>query len=103
MQNTPFDVLTQNAALTDRKTAIKMLGGSLAAIAMARPLASEAAKNKNKKRKRKAKKRCRQKCAQQVAPCQISVNQNGGTPAQIACCQRLADCDFSGLLLCLSG
>jgi hypothetical protein len=42
LNSTHFDELTRKVGTVDRKTSLKIMGGSLAAIAAARPLASEA-------------------------------------------------------------
>ena len=49
MNSSRFDAVTQQVGTIDRKTSLKMLGGSLAAIVAARPLTITAKKKKKKK------------------------------------------------------
>jgi hypothetical protein len=67
LNSTQFDVLTRQVGVIDRKTSLKVLGGSLAAIVAARPLASEAKKNRRKRKR--CKQRVNRKCGRQVGPC----------------------------------
>jgi hypothetical protein len=54
MNSSHFDAVIQQAGTIDRKTSLKMLGGSLAAIAAAHPLTITAKKKKKKKKKQPA-------------------------------------------------
>jgi hypothetical protein len=93
-----FDSLTRRAGTTDRKTALKALGGSLATVAAARPLAAAAAK-------RNCGAKAARKCQRQVAPCQAfwdEVCNSFGecTDHYFACCEHLATCQGAKYFAC---
>jgi hypothetical protein len=82
----------------DRKTSLKALGASLAALAATRPLAGEAKKSCGKK--------CNQKCAAQVSPCQEYWTGYCDEDAECrnyfqACCGSLASCLGDAYFACV--
>jgi hypothetical protein len=100
MNRTHFDALTRQMGAIDRKTSLKVLGGSLAAAAVARPLAAEAGKH-NKKCKKKAKK----KCSKQVKPCKEFWDDVCGSSQECKdyyhnCCDFLQNCNGSQYFDC---
>ena len=92
MNDVTFDALSRRASLLG-------VGAGLAALAM--PFSADA--------KNKGKKKAKQKCRSQVEPCSTLVGESNCGPendpdclAQIsACCQLLANCDFTGLIACI--
>lgn len=82
----------------DRKTSLKVLAGSLAAVAAARPLAGEAAMKKCGKKVKK-------KCAKQEGPCRAFWDEVCNsfpecTNHYFTCCEHLAACQGAEYFAC---
>jgi hypothetical protein len=102
MNGIRFDALARQAGTIDRMTSLKVLGGSLAAVAVAGPLAADA-KNKNKKCKKKIEK----KCEKQEQPCRDYWGNICGELQEcrdffFACCDDLANCNASQYFECVA-
>jgi hypothetical protein len=95
-----FDALTRSLG---RRRAVQALAAAatvtLSGVTLVGAKSNNGNKNKNKKQKKKIQKKALALCANQVTECQALV---GGDAAQVICCQELADCDFAGLVACLS-
>ena len=95
-----FDALTRSLG---RRRAVQALaaaaGVTLSGVTLAGAKSNNGNKNNNKKQNKKIKKKALALCANQVTECQALVG--AGSP-QLICCQELADCDFAGLVACLT-
>lgn len=96
MRSAQFDDLTRHVGTIDRKTSLKVLGGTLAAAAIARPMTAEA-KNNNKKWKKK--------CKKQVKPCKKFWNKHCGNDGNCKkyyqkCCKNLKKCNGNKYFKC---
>src|SRR5690349_6242710 len=90
-----FDALTRSLG---RRRAVQSLAAAAAMTLNGVALAGAKSNNGNKKQNKKLKKKALALCATQVSQCLVLV----GDDAQGAiCCQKLADCDFDGLITCL--
>ncbi|MGH2615955.1 MAG: hypothetical protein ACRDJC_11995 [Thermomicrobiales bacterium] len=98
MHTTRFDALTRQVRAIDRKTSLKVLGGSLAAVAAARPGASAAKKSCGEK--------CDKKCGKVEKGCKAHWNEE--CPTQEcrdnfhACCAHLGRCKGTQYFDCVS-
>jgi hypothetical protein len=97
MHRSRFGVLAWQVGAIDRMTSLKVLGGSLAALAAARPLRTEA--GKNKPCRKKVRNAVQKTCGKQVAQCEVAFAVLN--PGKIDCCQLLRDCDFQGHIQCV--
>ncbi len=98
MDGIRFDALTRQTRRLGRKTSLKLLGGSVAALAAARPLAGEAKKSCGKK--------CREKCEKQVAPCKEYwtgfCDEDDECRAYFhGCCESLKSCNGDAYFACV--
>jgi hypothetical protein len=94
----PFAAVDRQARAIDRKTWLKALTGSLAALAATRPVTTEAGKDA-KKFQKKVKKKVKKACGKQVAQCEFHFAIL--SPDKISCCQFLRNCDFDGHIQCV--
>ena len=104
MNNTNFDALTRQVGTIDRKTSLKMLGGSLAAVAASRALTAEGKKNKNNNNNNKNDK-WKKKCKNQVNPCKQYWDEVCGSSQSCKdyyhdCCDSLKKCKGSQYFDC---
>ena len=98
MEYASFAAVDRHARAVDRKTWLKALSGSLAALAATRPLQTEAGKNA-KTCQQKVKKKVKKACGKQVAQCEFHFAIL--SPGKISCCQFLRNCDFDGHIQCV--
>lgn len=94
-----FDALTRTLG---RRRAVQALAAAAAATLSSVTLIGAKSNNGNKnarKQNKKIKKKALALCATQVTQCLTLVGA-GGVGAD--CCQELADCDFDGLITCLT-
>jgi hypothetical protein len=94
-----FDALTRSLG---RRRAVQAFGAAAAATLSSVTLIGAKSKNGNKntkKQNKKIKKKALALCATQVTQCLALANDD---PKTVTCCQELADCDFDGLITCLT-
>lgn len=102
MTERSFDALTKSLG---RRSAVQALaaaaGATLSGVTLVGAKSNNGNKNKrkNKKQNKQIQKKALALCVGQVAQCQTLV---GAGNAQAICCDKLADCDFDGLLACLN-
>ena len=101
MDSHRFDALTRRVGAVDRKSALKMLGGTLVAVAATRPQASGA------KKENTCKKKCDRKCGKVEKSCKQHWNEECGANQTCrdnfhACCEHFGKCRGGKYFDCVS-
>ena len=72
---------------------------TLSGVALVGAKSNNGNNKKNRKQNKRIKKKALALCEAQVVQCQALIGANN---PQLICCQELADCDFGGLIACLT-